>query len=202
VVSTTNNNQNLAGIQVISLASDGKSHHRKALANLTFVAPLALSLPIYDQLIYLDLMNYYVGPDDITTNKDYKYVFKWLCNAILHENGCVVCSVHITCALIHKHFKDSRITDAHISHVLDPTDKQDVVLVYSLLKDLRLLSPADTASSTPTYIKACEALYIYGDLSYHLMFPYICTKLLLSKQLKHLSAAMHLILALYVLDDA
>jgi hypothetical protein len=32
------------------------------------------------------------------------------------------------------------------------------------------------------------------------MFPYICTKLSLSEQLEHLSTAVHLILALYILD--
>ena len=34
------------------------------------------------------------------------------------------------------------------------------------------------------------------------MFLYICTELSLSEQLEHLSAAVHLILALYVLDSA
>ena len=61
---------------------------------------------------------------------------------------------------------------------------------------------ADPVSSTPTYIKAREALCIYGELSYHLIFPYICVELSLSEQLEHLSAAIHLILALYVLNDA
>jgi hypothetical protein len=54
----------------------------------------------------------------------------------------------------------------------------------------------------PTYIKVRKVLHIYGELSHHLMFPYICVKLSLSEQLEHLSAVVHLILALYVLDDA
>jgi len=184
------------------LALDGESRRGKALANLTYVAPLAPSSPIYDQLIHLDLMDYFVGPDDITADKDYKHIFKQLRNTILCENGFVVCSVHLTCALIRKHFKDSGLTDMHISHVLDPTDKQDVVLTYGLLKDLWSLPPADPVLSTLTYVKACEALCLYGQLSYHLIFPYICVKLSLAEQLEHLSVAVHLILALYVLDDA
>ena len=147
-------------------------------------------------------MDYFVGPDDITTDKDYKHVFKQLCNAILRKNGSVVRNVHLTHSLIHKHFKDTGLTDMHINHVLDPTDKQDVMLVYTLLKDLWLLPMADPLSSTLTYIKVCEALHIYGELSYHLIFPYICIELLLSEQLEHLSAAIHLVLALYVLDNA
>ena len=130
------NNQNLTGLQVISLASDGESCHGKALANLTYVAPLAPSSPIYDQLIHLKLMDYFVGPDDITADKDYKHIFKWLRNALLRENGCVIHGIHVMHTLIGKHLKDSGQTDTHINHVLDPTDKQDIVLVYSLLKDL------------------------------------------------------------------
>jgi len=202
VLNATNNNQDLARVRVISLASDGESCCGKALANLTCVAPLTPSSPIYDQLIHLDLMDYFVGPDDITADKDYKHIFKHLRNALLHENGCVVRNVRLTHAVIRKHFKDSGFTDTHINYVLDPTDKQDVVLAYSLLKDLWSLPMADPISSSPTYFKACEALRIYGELSYHLIYPYICVDLSLSEQLEHLSAAVHLVLALYVLDDA
>jgi len=184
------------------LALDRESHCGKALANLTYVAPLAPSSPIYDQLIHLNLMDYFVGPDDIIADKDYKHIFKRLRNTILHENGFVVHSVHLTHALIHKHFEDSGLTDMHISHVLNPTDKQDIVLTYGLLKDLWSLPSADPVLSTPTYVKVCEALCLYGQLSYHLIFLYICVELSLAEQLEHLSVAVHLILALYVLDDA
>jgi hypothetical protein len=148
-------------------------------------------------------MNYFIGLDNITADKDYKHIFKWLCNIILHERGCVVYGVHLTHALIQKHLKDSgSSTDAHINHVLDPTNKQDIMLTYSLLKDLWSLPLADTSSSTLTYVKMCEALQTYGKMSCHLIFPYICIDLSLSEQLEHLSVAIHLILALYVLDDA
>ena len=202
VVNATSNNQNLTRLQVISLASDGESRCGKALANLTYIAPLAPSSPIYYQLIHLDLMDCFVGLDDITADKDYKHVFKWLCNTILRESGCVVCSMHLMRTLIGKHFKDSGFTDTHIKYILDPSNKQDVVLAYGLLKDLWSLPPADPLLNTLTYIKAREALRIYGKLSYHLIFPYICIELSLSEQLEHLSVAIHLILALYVLDDA
>jgi len=201
-VDATNNKQDMTGLKVISLASDGESCHGKALTNLTYVAPLAPSSPIYDHLVHLDLMDYFVGHDNITADKDYKHIFKRLHNALLRKNSCLVDSVRLTCAVIRKHFKDSGFTDAHISHVLDPADKQDVVLAYGLLKDLWSLPPADPVSSSLTYIKVRKALCIYGELSYHLVFPYICIDQSLSEQLEHLSAAVHLILALYVLGDA
>jgi hypothetical protein len=52
------------------------------------------------------------------------------------------------------------------------------------------------------YLNVCEALHIYGQLAYYLIFPYICTELALSEQLEHLSVAAHLTLALYVHNDA
>ena len=201
VVDAANNKQDTTGLRVISLASDGKSCCGKALTNLTYVAPLAPSSPIYDHLVHLNLMDFFVGQDNITMDKDYKHVFKQLHNALLCKNGCLVHSVHLTCAVICKHFKDSGFTNAHISHVLNPMDKQDVVLAYGLLKDLWSLPLADPVSSTPTYIKVHKALCTYGKLSYHLVFPYICIDQSLSEQLEHLSAAVHLVLVLYVLDN-
>jgi len=202
VVDAMNTNQSLTGLQVVSLASDGESHCGRALANLMYVAPLVPSSPIYDQLSHLALMDCFVGPDNITVDKDYKHIFKWLCNALLHENGCVILNIHLMHTLIGKHLKDSGLTDTHINYVLDPTDKQDIVLAYGLLKDLWSLPPADPLSSTPTYIKSCEALCTYGNMSYHLIFLYICVDLSLAEQLEHLSAVAHLVLALYVLGDA
>jgi hypothetical protein len=75
-VNATNNKQKLTRVRVVSLASDGESRRGKALANLTCAAHLMPSSPIYDQLIHLELMDFFVGPDDITADKDYKHVFK------------------------------------------------------------------------------------------------------------------------------
>jgi hypothetical protein len=76
VVNAIDSNQNLTRLQIISLALDGEFHQGKALANLTYIAPLAPSSPIYNQLVHLELMDYFVGPDDITADKDYKHIFK------------------------------------------------------------------------------------------------------------------------------
>jgi len=166
-----------------------------------YVAPLAPLSPIYDQLAHLALMDCFVGPDNITVDKDYKHIFKWLRNALLCENGCVILNIHLTRVLIGKHLKDSGLTDTHTNYVLDPTDKQDIVLAYGLLKDLWSLPLVDPLSSTPTYIKSCKALHTYSDMSYHLIFPYICVNLSLAEQLEHLSTVAHLVLVLYVLGD-
>jgi hypothetical protein len=202
VVEATNRKKDLTGLRIISLASDGESRRGKALAHLTYATPLPLSSPIYDQLIHLDLMDFFVGADDITADKDYKHIFKRLRNALLRKNGCIVHGIKLTPGLIRKHLQHSGLTDSHINHVLDPADKQDVVLAYNLLKDLWCLPPADPQSNTMSYLQAREALRLYGELCYHLIFPYICVDLTLSEQLEHLSAAIHLVLALYVHDNA
>ena len=188
-------------LRLVCLASDGESRRGKALAELTYIAPLAPTSPIYTHLVYLDLLDLFIGTDDITADKDYKHVFKRLRNTLLREKGSIVYGVRLTCGLIRKHLRDTGHSGAHIEHVLNPTDKQDVVLAYTLLKDLWSL-PSASPESNQSYIEVRDALRLYGQFSYHLIFPYICTELSLSEQLEHLSVAVHLALALYVHEDA
>jgi len=56
--------------------------------------------------------------------------------------------------------------------------------------------------SNQSYVEVRDALHLYSQFSYHLIFPYICMELSLSNQLEHLSMAIHLALALYTHDDA
>ena len=202
VVEAADRKKDLTRLRIVSLASDGESRRGKALTYLTYANPLAPSSPIYDHLIHLDLMDLFVGADDITADKDYKHIFKRLRNTLLRKNGCIVRGIKLTPSLIRKHLQHSGLTDSHINYVLNPADKQDVVLAYNLLKDLWCLPPADPQSSTMSYRQGREALRLYGQLCYHLIFPYICVELTLSEQLEHLSAAVHLVLALYVHDNA
>jgi hypothetical protein len=132
----TNARKDVARVHIVSIASDGESRWGKALAKLTYIAPLAHTSPIYSLLAHLDLFDTFVGIDDITADKDYKHIFKRLRNTLLHEKGSMVHGIKLTRGLIHKHLSDSGLTHVHIEHVLNPTDKQDVVLTYRLLKDL------------------------------------------------------------------
>ena len=135
-------------------------------------------------------------------DKDYKHIFKWLYNTLLHEKGSMVHGIKLTWGLIHKHLSNSGLTHVHIEHILNPTDKQDIVLAYRLLKDLWTLPPADPDMNNQLYIEVHKALRLYGQFCYHLIFPYLCTELSLAEQLEHLSATKHLLLALYVHEDA
>ncbi|KJA17189.1 hypothetical protein HYPSUDRAFT_118800, partial [Hypholoma sublateritium FD-334 SS-4] len=51
----------------------------------------------------------------------------------------------------------------------------------------------------PGFAVARKALWIFGKLLYHLVFPYLCVDLTLSEQIEHLSTAVHLCLVLYKL---
>ena len=130
-------------LRLVSLASDGESHQGNALAKLTYITPLPPTSPIFVHLGNLELLNLFVSTDDITTNKDYKHIFKHLHNTLLQEKGSIVCGVRLTCGLICKHLWDAGHSDAHTEHILNPTNKQDVMLVYTLLKDLWSLPPAN-----------------------------------------------------------
>jgi hypothetical protein len=136
VVDAANAKKATTRLRVISLASDGESRRGKALAQLTFVALLATTSPIYKHLIHLDLMDLFVSADNITADKDYKHVFKHLRNTLLREKGCLVLRIKLTCGLIRRHLQDCGHPSEHISCILDPIDKQDVNLAYKLLQNL------------------------------------------------------------------
>jgi len=116
---------------------------------------------IYKHLVHLDMFDLFIGADNIIADKDYKHVFKWLWNTLLQEKGCIVLSVKLTCSLICRHLQDCGYSSKYISHTLDPTDKQDVDLMYKVLKDLWCLPLADLGKCMQTYVDVLEALHVY-----------------------------------------
>lgn len=83
--------------------------------------------------------------------------------------------------------------------LLSPNDKQDVVLMIKLLNTISKLTPAlDT--DTPSTKSTRRALILLGRVYHHLLNAYMDVQLSLHEQLVHLSAAAHLILAMYHTD--
>jgi hypothetical protein len=65
------------------------------------------------------------------------------------------------------------------------------------------LVPSPAADAAPLlFTRAREALRICGKLAYNIVMPYICIDLDLSTQLTHLSTAAHLLLDLYLHNNA
>lgn len=185
--------------RIVSIASDGESRRGAAMVMMTFKKKLSPDSDIYSQLSSLPFMNFHVGDDDLTPDKDFKHVFKRLRNLCLRESGFVVGGVRITPSIIKAHLQAEKAKADHIRSILNPDDKQDVKLAFDLLKAIWAL-PAKTESTNPSFIRAREALWTFGQFVYHLMLPYLCPELSLSEQLEHLSAAAHLAMFLYRTD--
>ncbi|KAF7336983.1 hypothetical protein MVEN_02134800 [Mycena venus] len=157
----------------------------EAIICLTFKAALSPSSPIYRLLVDLEFMHFMVGEDDLTGDKDYKHNFKQLHNWLLHKRGLHAGDLDISMSVIRSQL------------LLRPNDHQDVKLAYDLLCEIwRLPRLDDVSGKSLRFIETQETLQMLGSFFRHLIFPYICTSLDLSDQLRHLSAAAHLLLAL------
>ncbi|KAJ7648621.1 hypothetical protein DFH06DRAFT_997187 [Mycena polygramma] len=191
-----NSHRELTKLRIVSVASDGESRRGKAFIEKTFIRELSPSSNIYSLLKDLALMNFWVGDDDLTPDKDGKHIFKRGRNRLLRKAGTDVMGVEITTAIIRTHLQSAGHSSAHIHSHFNPEDKQNVTLAFQLLQDIWSLPPPPENCS-PGFRAARRALDLLGSLFYHLIFPYLCVDLTLSEQLEHLSAAAHLALLLY-----
>ncbi|KAF9042843.1 hypothetical protein BDZ89DRAFT_1201584 [Hymenopellis radicata] len=182
-------------LRVVSIASDGETKRGGALIDMTFKYILSPSSPIYRLLHPLEFMDFHIGDDDLTPDKDYKHVFKRLRNLMLRARGLDVRETHVNPTIMKAHLRDAGGSKEHIDSLFKPDDKQDVTLAYQLMRDLWSLP--ETTSEQPIFVAQRNALRLLGSLFRHLIFPYICVDLTLSEQLRHLSAAAHLALALF-----
>ncbi|KAH9170291.1 hypothetical protein EDB89DRAFT_2190372 [Lactarius sanguifluus] len=182
--------------RTVCVASDGEAKRGDAFVILTMSSQLSASSPIYGQLSSLKLMNHLVGPDDLTADKDFKHVFKRQRNLLMRQKGVLIQGFCVTPAILRTHLESHGFPSHRLRSLLNPNDKQDVVLAYSLLKEVWSLPPPP-AGSSPSFARAREALNVYGKFAHHLMTPYVCVDLNLDEQLIHLSAAAHMAFFLY-----
>jgi hypothetical protein len=198
ILTATENQKKCGGVlyRTVSIASDGESKRGQALVRLTMNTTLKADSPIYEQLCPLRFMNYLVGSDDITADKDFKHVFKRQRNLMMRNKGILIQGFCITPPILRAHLQSNGVSSFRLRALLNPNDKQDVVLGYSLLKEIWSL-PAASSGSDPSFSRARKALRVYGRFAQNLIMPYICVDLNLDEQLIHLSAATHLALYLY-----
>jgi hypothetical protein len=203
LTASENQKSNRHGItyRTVCIASDGESKRGDALVRLTMNSTLPPDSPIYEQLKGLELMNLLVGPDDITADKDFKHIFKRQRNLMMRNKGIFIEGFCVTPSILHIHLQSNGVSSMRLRALLNPNDRQDVVLGYSLLKEIWSL-PAAAAGSDPAFVWARQALYVYGQFARNLMMPYICVDLDLDEQLIQLSTAAHLALYLYSNNSA
>jgi hypothetical protein len=82
----------------------------------------------------------------------------------MHNRGVLIQGFCITPAVLCAQL-ESHGTPSHCLHsLLNPNDKQDIVLAYSLLKEVWSLPPPPVGSS-PAFTRAREALNLYGQFA-------------------------------------
>ena len=190
------NRRNNATYRTVCIASDGEAKRGDALVIQTMVSELSTDSPIHAHLLPLEFLNLLVGPDDITADKDFKHIIKRQRNVFMRTKGIEILGFCITPSILRSHLESNGVSLTRLRSLLNPNDKQDVVLAYSLLKEIWSLPPPPVNSS-PAFTLARQALNVYGDFARHLMLPYVCIDLCLEEQLIHLSAAAHLAFHLY-----
>ena len=81
-------------------------------------------------------MDFHIGDDDLTCDKDWKHIFKRFRNLLVRPRGVVVNGFRITPDIIRTHFKSNGLSSDHIRSLFNPEDKQDVNLAFEMLKDI------------------------------------------------------------------
>ena len=144
-------------------------------------------------------MNFHVGDDDLTFDKDFKHIFKRWRNLLIRPlRGVVINGHRITPDMTMDQLRSVGLSPNHIRALFNPEDQQDVKLAFDMLKDIWTL-PRTSTNQNRGFLEAREALWNLGKLLYHMFFPYLCVDLSVSEQLEHLSATAHLALTLYKL---
>lgn len=205
-----NSKREFIDIRITCLASDGEKRRGSAMVSLTFKNILHPQSPIYELLSPLVFMDLYVGFDDLTADKDAKHIVKRIRNLMLRERGIVILhmqgssiqSTRITPSVLRVHLTAEGATTDHIRASFNPKDLQDVCIAFNMLKDVWSLPRTPSTSNIGNghslgFLNIREALWIFGKLLFHTVFPYVCIDLSLSEQLEHLSAAAHLYLLLF-----
>ena len=113
----------------------------------------------------------------------------------------MVNSFVVTPALVCFHLQANQVPLHHIAYLLNPTDRQDVPLCYTFMKEIWFLPPP-LLTDKPGFVAARSALLMLGSLFRHLVLPFVQVSLSLHDQLVHLSAAAHLLTFLFTSHDA
>ena len=191
----------MIGCPLFTIASDGESRRGSALSVLTHLRPLDPDSELFALLGNLRLMNMLVGDNNVTADKDPKHVMKRCRNFTIRKSGVMINGFIITPALLRFHLQANNVPSHRIAYLLNPTDRQDVPLCYTLMKEIWSLPPP-APTDKPGFVAARCALLMLGSLFQHVVFPFVQVTLSLHEQLVHLSATAHLATYLFTVNDA
>ena len=94
------------------------------------------------------------------------------------------------------HLQANKSPAHKVDYLLNPTDKQDITLIFTLLNAIWTLHPPIPTDRTG-FVAAHEALKTLSSLLHHLLLPYVQVTMSLHQQLVHLSTTAHLATFLY-----
>ena len=201
VIAACNAEISIIGCPLFCIASDGESRRGSALTALTHLRPLEPNSELLVLLGKLRLMNLLVGDNDITADKDPKHIMKRCRNFTICKSGVMIDGLVVTPALLRFHLQANKVPSHRIAYLLNPSDRQDVPLCYTLMKEIWSLPPS-APTDKPGFVAARGALLMLGSLFQHLVLPFVQVSLSLHDQLLHLSAAAHLSTYLFTAHDA
>lgn len=113
VMRALDSKKDLTRLRTNCLASDGETRRGTAFIIKTFKHKLPSTSNIYPLLKDLKFMNFMVGEDDFTGDKDPKHVDKRLRNGVLRERGIKIRGIHLTPDIIRAHFQSTGHTVDH-----------------------------------------------------------------------------------------
>ncbi|KAF8803285.1 hypothetical protein BYT27DRAFT_7110348, partial [Phlegmacium glaucopus] len=187
-------------LHIVSIASDGETHHGSSFILLTFKQQLLCRTSLLYVLFVVVICYLTNGDDDLTCDKDWKHIFKGFQNLLWQcmspNSSVIINNIQITPDIIQDHLRSTGLSTNHIKSLFNPDDQQDVKMAFDMLKDIWSLP--QISSNTNLGIRAArEVLWILRKFLYHLVFPYLCVDISLSEQIEHLSTSAHLGLGLY-----
>ncbi|KAL0056627.1 hypothetical protein AAF712_016769, partial [Marasmius tenuissimus] len=179
------------------IASDGAANQRTAVCKITLTKKLTEEHELYQTLGILSLFDIHCGDNFITCDFDWKHILKRFRNTLLRMKGLSIHGMVITVEVIKFHLvMGSRMKEETATLLLNALDRQNVCLMVRLLNALAAL-PELPNSAAPTVRTTRRILHLLGQLYRHLLDAYLDVKASLSQQLTSLSAAAHIVLALY-----
>ncbi|KAF8160309.1 hypothetical protein BJ912DRAFT_1151048 [Pholiota molesta] len=181
------------------ICTDGEARRRRGLIDIALCDAVRPSDPIYPALAPLSLFNLRCGPDNITPDFDWKHVFKRFRNTLLRILGFTLNGIRITSSVLREHLIAAGMRASEADALLTPNDKQDVTLMLRLLVAISNLPPSKP-TDRPTVQATRRVLCLLGRLYFYLLNAYLNVELSLHTQLVYLSAAAHIVLALYSRD--
>jgi hypothetical protein len=143
------------------MASDGDSRRCHALCNITLISDLHLTSKLSPALSSLQFFNTQCRADEITSDFDWKHVFKWFRNTLLHLKGISINGIPLSISMIKFHLVACGMPGSTADTLLSPNDKQDVVLMIKLLNAISKLMPA-SEMDTPSTKSTRRALILLG----------------------------------------